>query len=140
MKRKCIEFPIDDFLKEFPQFQEKTVKIYIDLENAREIVDFLNDRQHRKKLRMILFEIFNLRYNESLYGKENVSAKAKDMTAMKFSQKETMRIYCKEFSQVGELNHKYVVMICLYHKKVWKSTQLKKMIEHLGGYDYEFSS
>jgi hypothetical protein len=40
MKRECLEFPLDEFLKEFPQFQRNKVKIYVDLANAQEITDF----------------------------------------------------------------------------------------------------
>lgn len=140
MKRECIEFPLDDFLKEFPQFRQNSVNIYVDVEHFEEIRDFLCDAQHAKKFRRILVEILSLRYNDDLYGKEDVSEKAAKMTAMKFSQKETMRIYCKEFFKVGNSKQKNVVMICLYHKKVWKSKRLKEMLEHFGGYEYEFAS
>ena len=106
MKRECVEFPLDDFLKEFPQFQQNPVKIYVDVEHFEEIRNFLRDVQHAKKFRRILVEILSLRYNDDLYGKEDVSEKAAKMTAMKFSQKETMRIYCKEFFKVGNSKKK----------------------------------
>jgi hypothetical protein len=140
MKRECIEFPLDEFLKEFPQFQHSKVKLYVDLENAQEITDFLSKTQHAKKFRRILFEVLSLRYNDDLYGKEEVSKQALNMTAMKFSQQENMRIYCKEVIKKDDLKEKKVIMICLYYKKVLKSKKLQEFIETLGGYEYEFSS
>jgi hypothetical protein len=74
------------------------VKIYVDSDHSDKIINFLRIRQNAKKFRRILFEIFSLRYNDSLYRKEAISEQAKNITAMKFvSKKENVRIYCKEY-------------------------------------------
>ena len=132
-------YKFDEFVNEFPQFRQNRVKIYVDVENFDPIKDFLSAAQHAKKFRRILFEIFSLRYNDELYGKEDVSAKAAHITAMKFSQKDTVRIYCKEFLSTNNPKEKHIVMMLLYHKKVWKSKKLQELLEHIGGYEYDFT-
>jgi hypothetical protein len=93
---------------------------------------------NRKKLKRILFEIYNLRYNDDLYRKEAVSEKAESVTAMKFAHRNNVRIYCKEYFKAIPPGAKNVVMISLYTKKETKSKRIKTLIETIGGYDYDF--
>lgn len=128
MVRESVEFPVDEFLQEFPELAEHAVKIYVDLQNAREIIQFLAIEKNRKRLRRILVEIFNFRYNNDLYGREEVSQKATNITAMKFSKRENVRIYCKEYVQKENEKTKKIVMLCLYHKKEMKGKKMKSLI------------
>ena len=74
-------------------------------------------------------------YNSDLYGKEEISEKTKNVTAIKFKGKENIRIGCKEFFRRG----KKVVMIVKIIKKVQKNDKkLRNIYETIGGYDYEF--
>lgn len=134
MKRKCLKFNTDDFIKSFPEFENTNIELYLDTENAIEILDYLETR--KKKFKMILYHIFSQKNDEDFYGKEDVSEKAKFITAMKFSSSENVRIYCKEFFIGG----KKIVMIQKKLKKTNKVNKaLKIHLETLGGYEYEFS-
>ncbi len=139
MDRECIKYPLDEFLNEFPDLKKNKVEIYIDRENARDIIDFLRIEKNTKKFRIVLVEVLSLRYNDDLYRKEEVSEKAKHITAMKFARKENARIYCKEYLCEEDVKEKKVVMLYLYYKKEMKSKKLKVLLETLGGYTYEFS-
>jgi len=139
MDRECVKYPLDEFLDENPDLRKNKVEIYIDRENAPAIIEFLRIGKNIKKFRRILVEVLSVRYNDDLYGKEEVSEKAKNMTAMKFAKKENARIYCKEYIHEENIKEKKVVMLSLYYKKEMKSKRLKALIENLGGYEYEFS-
>ncbi|HEX2866931.1 MAG TPA: hypothetical protein VHO03_07800 [Ignavibacteriales bacterium] len=135
MKRECIKLPTEKFQKYYPYLKNSPVEIYIDRENSKEILDYLTGRE--KKFKMIVFQILSLRYDDDLYGKEEVSDKAKNVTAMKFKmgKKENIRIYCKEFNVDG----KKVVMITKKEKKTQKVNKtLKQLLEIIGGYEYDF--
>lgn len=58
------------------------------------------------------------------------------MTAMKFSGAHNERIYCKEYLRVEGRTLKKVVMILAYEKKEMDK-KTRKLIETLGGYEYE---
>ncbi|MCU7526221.1 MAG: hypothetical protein HF308_17230 [Ignavibacteria bacterium] len=135
MKRQCFRFPTEKFLKYYPDLKNSPVIVYLDKENAKEILGYLEERE--KKFKMIMFQILSFRYDDDLYGKEEVSDKAKNVTAMKFKmgKKENVRIYCKEFSIAG----KKIVMITKIEKKTQKVNKaLKQLLETIGGYEYEF--
>ena len=135
MVRECERLYLEDIFDKVPQLPKNNVELYVDLRNKDEIVDFL--REKRKKARRIFYEIFSLRYNYDLYAKEEVSVKAKNITAMKFKGRDNERIYCKEYFITENNREKRVVMITLYYKdEMDKKT--KKLIEALGGYDYGF--
>lgn len=130
MKRKCTKLSVARILKEFPQLQNNKVELYIDEINAIDIIDFLEN--HYKKFRIIIYSIFSNSRNNDLYGQEK---KVKYIYAMKFSNKENIRIYCKEYIIDG----KKIVMIC----KNWKKTEgnskkLNNTLKIIGDYEYEF--
>jgi hypothetical protein len=136
MKKKCIEFPTADFLNNLEEFKNKNIKIYIDTGIIKDILEILKKESYKKKFRRILYTIFSGDNNTHLYGREDVSGKAKDITAMKFTGKENLRIYCKEFSKSG----KKIVMITHLSKKVQSASNLKikSVLEAIGGYEYDF--
>lgn len=140
MKRKCVKFDLTGFIKDnqdiFKHITLIDVELYIDEKEFKEIVTFL--KQNKKKFRSILYYILQGKYNESLYGKENVSEKAKNITAMKFSGKLNPRIYCKEFFMSAG---KKIVAIEFLENKSFQSASrksLKPKLESIGGYEYEF--
>ncbi|MCK5808775.1 hypothetical protein KAH37_07315 [bacterium] len=121
--------PLIDAMK----IEECQAEFYVDARNREEIEEIL--LKHKKKFRRILYEICMGRYGKDLYGKENVSERAAQVTAMKFKGKENVRIACKEFFRGG----KKVVMIAKIIKKSQKNKKLVKQIyEKIGGYEYEF--
>lgn len=96
------------------------------------------DDRHKKKFRLITDIILSgVRYS-SLYDKEDINERCKDVTAMKFFKgQENDRIYCKEIhSSYGS----YIVVAAILHQRK-KSTKLTKkeinLIEKVGGYQYE---
>jgi len=108
-------------------------ELYVDQQNRREIEEVL--RKNGDKFRRIMYQVCSNRYGDDLYGKEAVSKKAKDVTAMKFKGKENIRIGCKEFFKDG----KKIVMIVKIIKKSQKNTKkIKGIYESIGGYDYDF--
>jgi hypothetical protein len=113
--------------------------IYVDEENMEEILAYIGqDDRHKKKFRHISDIILSGLRNSSLYDKEDISERCKDVTAMKFFKgQENDRIYCKE---IHSSSGSYIVVAAiLYQRK--KSTKLTRkeinMIEKVGGYQYE---
>lgn len=112
--------------------------LYVDEQNAEEILEYLEqDNRHKKKYRYIKNIIFDDHRIPDLYDKEDISKKAKDVTAMKFFKgQENDRIYCKEYHG-GVLR---IVMARLEERKKVEGidTKFKKIIESVGGYKYDF--
>jgi hypothetical protein len=134
MKRICIKFPLNKFSKEVNVFQQIKVDIFVDLHNYNSILSVITNR--KSKFKRIVYTVLSGKYNNDLYAKENVSGKAKYVTAMKFKKGDNERIYCKEFYESG----KKVVMIIAVAKKSQKITvKLKNLLETIGDYDYEFN-
>lgn len=130
MKRKC---------KKIISSKDGKRAIYLDEQNAKEILAYLNkDERHKKKFRFISEIILGGHKNPAIYDKEEINNKCKDVTAMKFFKgQDNDRIYCKEVhSSSGTF---IVVAAILYEKK--KTTKLnseqKSIIETVGGYTYE---
>ncbi len=140
MKRKSRKFPIESFLIENPELKASDIEIRIDEANAGDILGFLLEKDksgkliRRKKFSRILYEALKGRYNPDLYDKEEVSSKAKGVTAMKFKGKLNFRIACKEI----QCRNKKIVMVIAFHKKNQKnSLQETTIYKTVGGYEYE---
>lgn len=132
MNRKCRLFDLKTFFEEIFTL-DGNIEIYVDESNYEDILSTLES--NKKKFRRILAQIDSGMYNNDLYGKEDISNKAKNVTAIKFKGKNNERIYCKEFF----LGNKKVVMIIAIKKKTQKvNKELKNLLETIGGYDYEF--
>jgi len=133
LKRRVAEkYNLDPFFETL-NITRSSTEIFVDAVNKKEIEAVL--RKNFKKFRRVVYEINKNHYNSDLYGKEDVSAKAKNVTAIKFKGKENIRIGCKEFFRNG----KKVVMIVKIIKKSQKNDKkIKKIYETIGGYDYDF--
>jgi hypothetical protein len=143
MKRKCRKFRLDQFFKQFPELSERNIELWIDDKNKDEIFQILFEKNKNGKyirenrFKSILLQIFNYRYSKELYDKEEVSSKAKNITAMKFKNQfgANWRIYCKEFHD-GE---KRIIMIVARNKKTQNvNSTLKVLLETIGEYEYDF--
>ncbi len=141
MKRKCKKYNLDDFLSIHPQFKHSSITLFIDEGNYSEITEFLTKKTvfgkflYKKRFNRILYQIFNNRYDDTLYGPEEMSDKSKDITAMKFKNTGNIRLYCREFKKAG----KKIVIICLHSKKVTTNDKrIKNIIESIAKYEYEF--
>ena len=131
-KRVAEKYNLDPFFESL-NIKKSSTEIFVDAINKHEIEDAL--RKNLKKFRRVVYEICKNHYNSDLYGKEEVSAKARHVTAIKFKGKENVRIGCKEFFRNG----KKVVMIVKIIKKSQKNDRkIKKIYETIGGYDYDF--
>ncbi len=133
MKRVCFKLDIEPFLENITS-SKRNIEFFVDEKNYKDILVLCKEKH--KKFRRILCALVSGEDNTDLYGDEEVSYKAKHIKAMKFGKKENLRIYCKEFHN-GRLS---IVMIEVYAKKVRKasSKKLKKRLEVIGGYEYEF--
>lgn len=130
MKRKC---------KHIISSPDGNRAIYVDEQNADEILKYLEqDNRHKKKFKLIADLILQGLRNTDLYDKEDINKRCKDVTAMKFFKgQENDRIYCKE---VNTEQKKFIVVASiLYEKK--KTTKIsqkeKSIINKVGGYEYE---
>lgn len=113
--------------------------IYIDSINKDEILEYINqDKRHKKKFMYITDIILSGLKNSSLYDKEDINEKCKDVTAMKFFKgQENDRIYCKE---INSASGTHIIVTSILHRRK-KDTDLSakeiSLIEKVGGYDYE---
>jgi hypothetical protein len=133
VKRKCVKLA---------KSADGKRAIYIDNENREEILEYIKrDKRHKKKFQFITDIILGGYANRSLYDKEDISDKAKGVTAMKFFKgQENDRIYCKEIKPESGSHTYIVVAAILYEKKKTKklNNEQRKIIEKVGGYQYEF--
>lgn len=125
--------------------QAKTIKssndgkrqIAIDTKNADDILQFIQQNGLTKKFALICKVILEGIKNPELYDKENINAKCKNVTAMKFKRGLNTRIYCKEVKQ----KNKTLVIIAseLHPSKKNQKNKSKEinLINKVGGYDYE---
>ncbi len=112
------------------------VEIYIDVKEQKGIMGIITSE--RNKFKRILYYILQGKYNEDLYGKEVVTPKCKDITAMKFKGAINTRIYCKE---IHVSTKKKIIAIHLLRNKSFQSAghkSLKPKLESISQYDYEF--
>lgn len=132
IKRNAVKYDLQPFFENLG-INDFTTEIYVDLVNKEEIEEAIQN--NLKKFRRVVYEMHKNHYNSDLYGKEEISEKTKNVTAIKFKGKENIRIGCKEFFRRG----KKVVMIVKIIKKVQKNDKkLRNIYETIGGYDYEF--
>jgi len=113
--------------------------IYLDEENAAEIIAyFTRDARHIKKFKFISEIILGGFKNTSVYDKEDINEKCKDVTAMKFFKgQDNDRIYCKE---VHSSKGTYIVVAAILYekKKTGKLNQEQKnIINKIATYHYE---
>lgn len=130
MKRKC---------KKILSTKDESRAIYIDDDNAAEILAYLNqDERHKKKFKFITDIILGNLKNTEVYDKEDINKNCKNITAMKFFKgQENDRIYCKEItSKKGTFI--VIAAILLERKKNNKlNNQQKLKINNLANYEYE---
>ncbi|NOX45525.1 MAG: hypothetical protein GXO89_00925 [Chlorobi bacterium] len=115
------------------------MELFVDGDNANKIFEIIQKNNNRFK--RALYEMLLGRYNNDLYGKENVSPKTKYVTAIKFKKRgnANLRIYCIEIFKDLTPNYKRIIMVDSYHKKTNKiDKKLKNFIENIGTYEYTF--
>ena len=143
MKRKSKIIPkkfLDIFISELPELHNSKIELRIDEQNSEKILSFLKRKdkngnlKNKKKFTRILYTALQGKYNRDIYSKEEVSNKAKNVTAMKFKGKENIRIGCKEIFCDG----KKIIMVTEFYKKTQKNSKREIAIyETIGGYEYE---
>ena len=115
------------------------IALCIDVENWKVILEFLTrSDQHKKKFQYIVKHIFNRLKNRDIYDKEEISDKAKGVTAMKFFKgRSNDRIYCREMT-LGDKTFVVIAAELLEKKKNKKINQKQRnLIEKVGSYEYE---
>ncbi len=131
MVRDCVQYSIEEILKEFSISNDFNIEFYIDKKEEKKIVKFLNSQ--KKKFRIILIHILRNIQNKDLYGSEPHGLKA-----MKFKSLNNARIYCKEFF----IENKKIVLIHFLENKKFQKAKNKKIINKLksiSNYEYIFS-
>lgn len=135
MKRKCIEYGLDKFKRQFPELANSTVRVFYDVEDIKQCKELIHDiiSPFNEKFKRILSVVLKGDYQDNLYKIEDTN-----VTAMKFLGKNcnNARIYCKEILKNG----KKVVMISPYFKKVEKNQDdpsILKIIADIKTYEYE---
>jgi hypothetical protein len=113
--------------------------ICVDVEIKERLLAYIRQSdRHRKKWRHIVELLLGGHRNSELYDKEEINAKCKGVTAMKFFKgQENDRIYCKE--QTTENGIFIIVTAELYLKKKSQKVSKKEIpiMEKIGSYDYE---
>lgn len=137
MKRKC-EILKKEWLREIRISDPgKKVSIYYDCKNEQEIEKLFKDPKLKKRVRTVLSYLLNGVEFSDFYSSEEVSDKAKNVSAMKIKLKgyANIRVVCKEYFENG----KKIVVVTAVNKKTQKvNKQLKELYERVGGYEYEF--
>ena len=117
------------------------ISIYVDVDNAKEILTYLKQSEkHKKKWAFISQIILENHRNPDVFDKEDINENCKDIYAMKFFKGgDNDRIYCK---QIKDKNiSKYIIVASELHikKKTQKnSTKEIVKIERVASYEYEF--
>ena len=113
--------------------------ICLDVENANELLNYLErDERHKKKFRHIAELLLNGLRNSELYSKENINARSKNVTAMKFFKgQENDRIYCQEKRVRGKTY--YIICSELFERKKSQKADKKvqSIINKVSNYEYE---
>lgn len=136
MKRKASRIPIENIARELGFDGELRCQLYVDRQNEHEIEAVILDKVNRKKFRRILYEILSNRYNDDLYRREWQRSGDPKITAMKFTDSENTRVYCREFHHRGG---RRIVMLQAVSKKTQKNDkQIRARIKAYGDYEYEF--
>ncbi len=137
MPRTASEIPLSAFIAEFGIKTIHRVSLYVDEKNKDEIFDIIS--QNRDRFRRAVYVLLQGNYNNELYGKENISKKTYNLTAIKFKKRKNAnyRIYCKEYIDEYSPNIKKVVMVSAYNKKSMKiSKKLKQHLNTIAEYEY----
>ncbi len=114
----------------------REVILYVDTRFQKELYSFLQDKRIMKKFRQIAEFAMSDRYSDDLYGHEKNSEKSKDICAIKICVLGNHRIYCKEFFAP---KIKRIVLIEHVNKKTNTfNKELRKLVDRLGEYEYEF--
>ena len=121
MKRKCLKYPLNDFINQNPEYRNSNVSLFIDIDNSYDIIEIISRRT--KKFKMILHYVLSGKYKNDLYSHEIISEKVEHITAMKFKNGKNERIYCKEIFKDG----KKIVMIKAVLKKSQKISKKLKI-------------
>jgi len=143
MLRNSKKIPIvflEQYLDNFAELKGCNVELRIDSKNAKNIIDFLTEKDkegkliHKRRFQLILDTVLKGRYNNDLYGYE---LKEKNVTAMKFKGKLNFRIACKEI----KCDNKTIVMVTNFHKKSTKGKKNSKkdlqIYNAVGEYEYD---
>jgi hypothetical protein len=118
--------------------QDKRRAFAIDSEFYDEILEFVNQSpQYTKKFIHIVENVILKNHNiPDLYDKEEINAKTKGVTAMKFFKRgNNDRIYCKEISFEGTF---VIVASRLFPKKKTQKNdnRINSILNEIGKYDY----
>lgn len=136
MKRDAKRFPSFESSNQLESVTGRQVVLYMDIRFEKHLMDLLLNRKIKRKFLMVAEYALSDRYNDDLYGHENISNATKDVTAIKICVLGNHRIYCKEFFAPGI---KRIVMIKHVDKKTEKvSKDLIQLIKQIGGSEYEF--
>lgn len=112
-------------------------QLAIDLKNAEEIIQFINQNGLLKKFDLICKVVLSGIRNTELYDKENINSKCEKITAMKFKGGLNPRIYCQEVRQ----GNKTLIIIAseLHESKKNQKNQSKEinLIKKVASYEYE---
>ncbi|MCK9309318.1 MAG: hypothetical protein PHH43_00045 [Candidatus Cloacimonetes bacterium] len=114
----------------------REVILYVDKNFELDLFSLLQEEKIKKKFRMVAEFAMSDRYSDDLYGHERNSEKSKDVCAIKICVLGNHRIYCKEFFASGI---KRIVLIKHVNKKSNSfNKELRKLVDRIGEYSYEF--
>ncbi len=112
-------------------------KLAIDIKNAEEIIQFINQNRLQNKFDLICRVVLSGIRNTELYDKENINSKCEKITAMKFKGGLNPRIYCQEVKQ----GNKTLIIIAseLHKSKKNQKNQFKEinLIQKVANYEYD---
>lgn len=125
-----------DLSSSFTSLSGRGVILYVDTKFERELFSFQKDKKIMKKFRRIAEFAMSDRYSDDLYGHEKNSEKSKDICAIKICVMGNHRIYCKEF--FAPRIKRIVLIEHVYKKSNSFNNELRKLVDRLGEYEYEF--
>ena len=131
MIRKCI---VIDNSKNYSSNYDRY--ICVDEENANEIYECIESK--RKKWKVIIERTLtqpNIYWDS--YAKEKKNDRSKNVTAIKFFDKDNTRIYCQELSNRNGQFYIICAVLLLSKKTQKNDNRINEILKKISNYEYE---
>lgn len=134
MKKIALQYSIDSFILEYPEYENCNVEFYISVEIIDDIIELLTG-DFRSKFWTKLHYILKGEIHRS--GEHYLKLQGYDnIYEIRFTGTKNLRIYCKEYREKGKT--RIIIMAKMIFKKTQKlEKRIKKLIKPIEQTTYE---